>query len=128
MEGTKEPASPGDGRLYEAIVQFAIKTVIVCAAIVVSGVIMLDYLDDFISRRMEQMEATMRPFTRIGGKQFWTKLELELEKQADPSADLSPEQKRKILSQIKIISDRWRPFLSEAASSIAGEPSPPAKQ
>jgi hypothetical protein len=127
-EPTKEPASRSGPRLYDAVVLFAIKTVIVCAAIVVSSVIMLDYLDDFVGRRMEQMEATLRPFTKMGGKQFWGKLEEELGKQANPASDISPEQKRKILSQIKIISDRWRPFLSEAAASIAGEPSPPPKQ
>ena len=35
--------------------------------------------------------------------------------------DLSPEKKQKILSQIKIVSDRWRPFLTEAAAAIEGE-------
>jgi hypothetical protein len=125
-ETTSAPAPRGGMRLYDAVVLFVIKTVIVCAAIVVSSVVMLDYLDDFIGRRMEHMEATLRPF--MGGKQFWSRIEEELGKQADPASDLSPEQKRKILSQIKIISDRWRPFLTEAASSITGEPSPLPKQ
>jgi hypothetical protein len=40
---------------------------------------------------------------------------------ADPRTDLSPEKKQKILSQIKIVSDRWRPFLTEAAAAIEGE-------
>jgi hypothetical protein len=123
-EATKEPAARRSMSFYGAVVLFAIKTVIVCLAIVVSGVIMLDYLDDFMGRRMDQMEATLR----MGGKQFWTKLEEGLAKQADPASDLSPEQKRKILSHIRIISDRWRPFLIEAASSITGEPNPPPKQ
>jgi hypothetical protein len=39
----------------------------------------------------------------------------------------SPEKERKILAQIKIIFDRWRP-LSEAASVITGESKEPAKQ
>jgi hypothetical protein len=127
-ETTKEPAKVGSGGLFDGIAQFAIKTVIVCAAIVVSSIIMLDYLDDYVSRRMEQVEATIKPLTSLGGRQFWTKLERALEQQADPASDVSPEKKRKILAQIKVISDRWRPFLNEAATSIAGESNPPPKQ
>ena len=127
-ETTKEPAKVASGGLFDGIAQFAIKTVIVCAAIVVSSIIMLDYLDDYVSRRMEQVEATIKPLTSLGGRQFWTKLERALEQQADPASDVSPERKRKILAQIKVISDRWRPFLNEAATSITGEPSPPPKQ
>jgi hypothetical protein len=100
---------------------FLLKTVIVCAAIIVSGRIMLDLLDDFAVRRMEQVERTVRAATVIGGNRFWTKLEGELDRLADPNTDLSPEKKQKILSQIKIISDRWRPFLVEAASTIEGD-------
>jgi hypothetical protein len=100
---------------------FLLKTVIVCAAIIVSGRIMLELLDDFAVRRMEQVERTVRAATVIGGNRFWTKLESELDRLADPKTDLSPEKKQKILSQIKIISDRWRPFLVEAASTIEGD-------
>lgn len=128
MEVTRETASNDAGWHHGPIAQFTVKTVIVCVAIVVSGFIMLDYVDDFATRRIEQMDAALRPFTKIGGKQFWSKLEEELNNQADPKSDLSPEKKRKILSQIKIISDRWRPFLTEAASSIAGDANHPAKQ
>ena len=60
---------------------------------------------------MQQLEHTLRTATSLGGRQFWTKLESELDKLADPRTDLPPEKKAKILSQIKAISDRWRPFL-----------------
>jgi hypothetical protein len=103
------------------IAQFALKTAIVAVAIVLSAWIMLDVLEGFVTRRVEQLEATIRSATVIGGRQFWTNLEEELDKFADPRADISPEKKRKILSEIKVISDRWRPFLSEAAASIAGD-------
>ena len=103
------------------IAQFALKTAIVAVAIVLSAWIMLDVLEGFVTRRMEQLVTTIRSATVIGGRQFWTKLEEELDKIADPRTDISPEKKRKILSQIKVISDRWRPFLSEAAASIAGD-------
>lgn len=77
---------------------------------------MLNLLDDFATRRIEQLERTV-----IGGNRFWTKLERELDRLADPRTDLTPEKKQKILLQIKVISDRWRPFLVEAASTIEGD-------
>ena len=107
--------------------QFALKTAIVAVAIVLSAWVMLDVLDGFATRRMQQLETTIRSATVIGGRQFWTRLEDELDKLADPRADISPEKKRKILSQIKVISDRWRPFLSEVASSITGDAGQPGR-
>jgi len=124
MEPTKEPISRDVEVKIGPLGQFAFKTAIVSVAIVVSGWIILDLLDDFANRRMQQLDATIRA---IGGRQFWTKLEGELDKFADPGTDISPEKKRKILSQIRIISDRWRPFLSEAAASIRGESDPSPK-
>jgi len=121
METSQEPTSQSEDSGLGPIGRFLFKTVIVCAAIVVSGWIMLDLLDDFATRRMEQFERSVRAATALGGHRFWTKLEGELDRLADPRSDLSPEKKQKILSQIKIVSDRWRPFLTEAAAAIEGE-------
>ena len=126
METIGEANSQADMRLGP-IGQFAIKTVIVAGAIVVSMWIMLDVLDDFADRRMQQFERTLRSATSLGGRQFWTKLENQLDQLADPKSDIPAERKQKILSQIKVISDRWRPFLMEAAASIEGETKQPAK-
>lgn len=127
MEQTEQSTSQAVEIRIGPLAQFAIKTVIVSAAIVVSAWILLGILDDFATKRMQQLEATVRTATSLGGRRFWTKLEDQLENLADPKADISPEKKRKILAQIKIISDRWRPFLVEAASSISGEPNPPPR-
>jgi hypothetical protein len=121
METRQEPTSQSADSGLGPIGRFLLKTVIVCAAIIVSGWIMLDLLDDFATRRMEQFERSVRAATSLGGQRFWTKLEGELDRLADPRSDLSPEKKQKILSQIKIVSDRWRPFFNEAASAIEGE-------
>lgn len=127
METTQEPTpQPNDSGLGP-IGQFALKTVIVSAAIVVSGWIVLDLLDDFATRRVEQLERTIRSATAIGGRPFWTRLERELDKLADPETDISSERKQKILAQIKVVSDRWRPFVLEAASTIAGDSNKSAK-
>jgi hypothetical protein len=126
METSDEATSRADTRLGP-IGQFAVKTVIVAGAIVVSAWIMLDVLDDFADRRMQQFERTLRAATSLGGRQFWNKLENQLERLADPKSDLPPEKKQKILAQIKVISERWRPFLMEAAASIEGETNKPPK-
>jgi hypothetical protein len=126
METTGEAKSQADMRLGP-IGQFAVKTVIVAGAIVVSMWIMLDVLDDFADRRMQQFERTLRSATSLGGRQFWTKLENQLEQLADPKSDIPAEKKQKILAQIKVISDRWRPFLMEAGAAIEGETKQPAK-
>jgi hypothetical protein len=121
MEPTDETETRADMRLGP-IGQFAVKTVIVAGAIVVSAWIMLDFLDDFADRRMQQFESTLRSATSLGGRQFWSKLEGQLDQLADPRSDMSPEKKQKILTQIKVISDRWRPFVMDAAASIEGDP------
>jgi hypothetical protein len=127
MASTEEPTSQAVSLHLGPMGQFALKTAIVSAAIVLSAWIMLDMLDDFASRRMQQLETTMRSATAVGGREFWTKLEAELDRLADPRADIPPEKRQKILSQIKVISDRWRPFLSEATSTIAGDAGQPAR-
>jgi hypothetical protein len=127
METTDETTSrPAEGSLGP-IGQFLIKTVIVAAAIVVSAWILLDILDDFADRRMQQVQQTMQSYTKLGGRQFWTKLENQLDQLADPKSDLPPEKKAKILAQIKVVADRWGPFLRQAASSIEGASSKPAQ-
>src|SRR5262245_47565133 len=126
METSDEATSQADMRLGP-IGQFAVKTAIVAGAIIVSAWIMLDVLDDFADRRMQQFERTLRSATSLGGRQFWTKLENQLAELADPRADLPPEKKQKILGEIKVISDRWRPFLMEAAAAVEGETKQPAK-
>ena len=126
METTDETTSQAEMRLGP-IGQFAVKTVIIAGVTVVSAWIMLDVLDDFADRRMQQFERTMRSATSLGGRQFWTKLENQLDQLADPKSDLPPEKKQKIFAQIKVVADRWRPFVQEAAASIEGDSTKPPK-
>ena len=127
METRDEATSPAADMRLGPISQFAVKTVIITAAIVVSAWIMLDILDDFADRRMQQFERSLRSATSLGGRQFWTKLENQLDQLADPKSDLPPEKKAKILAQIKVVADRWRPLLLEAASAVEGDAPKPQK-
>jgi hypothetical protein len=127
MEATQEPTSPAADASLGPIGLFLIKTVIVSAAIVLSVWILLDVLDGFATRRMQQLEQSIRSATSLGGRQFWTKLEGELDKLADGRTDIPPEKKAKLLAQIKAVSDRWRPFLQEATAAIEGDANKPPK-
>jgi len=60
----------------------------------------------------------------FGGQQFWTKLEHELSRAADPSNDLPQEKKEKIQADLRAIVERWRPYAAELAplfSDLRGE-------
>jgi hypothetical protein len=61
----------------------------------------------------------MQRYKKVGGAQFWTKVEGELERAVDPAHDMPPEKKRKLLSQIHILVERWRPFVAEVAPLFA---------
>jgi hypothetical protein len=107
--------------------EFAVKTVIVALAVIAAFAVTFFIIDHMAEVRIAQLRATIEASSKIGGRQFWTKLEQELERQADPALDLSPEKKRKILAQIKTLSDRWRPFILEAASAVSCDVKEPAK-
>jgi len=106
----REPGGP--------IIPFLIKTVIVVVAII--GI--LSYINSLAEEQVIQLKET---FGHVGGRSFWTKVEAQLDSLADPKSDLTPEKKQKIMTQIRVISDRWRPFLNEAFGPLPGNPSKP---
>src|SRR5215831_16282531 len=58
-------------------------------------------------------------YTKVGGAQFWAKVQGDLERAADPGHDIPPEKKRKLLAQIHVLVERWRPFMAEIAPLFA---------
>lgn len=93
---------------------FLVKTVIVVFAVI--G--LLTYLDILVENRVELIESRIGSMREnigpVGGAAFWTDVERKLDKLADPSSDLPPEKKQKILRNIRVLSDRWRPFIDAA--------------
>lgn len=51
---------------------------------------------------------------QLGEHQFWKKVEAQVHRYADSKNELSEEERRQLLSDIKTIAQRWRPFVSEA--------------
>jgi hypothetical protein len=88
----------------------------------------LEQLVGKVERMVENAQAKMQQYTKVGGASFWEKMEHELDRAADPASDLPAEQKRKLLAQIHVIVERWRPFMTEIAPLFADfqKPTPSA--
>jgi hypothetical protein len=117
-------------RMAGGVGQFALKAGIVIGLIAGTAVMSTALLWPTIERivvnaqaNFERIvvnaEAKMQELTKVGGPQFWMKVERELERAAEPARDLPPEQKQKILSQIHVVVERWRPFIAELAPLFA---------
>jgi hypothetical protein len=101
--------------------QFTIKAVILIALLILTGWVASEVVSTKIGDVIDKSRFALQE-TKIGGAQFWTKVESDLERAASPSSDLSEEKKRKLLSSIRAIVDRWRPFVTEATLIFSPEP------
>jgi hypothetical protein len=107
--------------------RFAVKTTIVvgiiAVAVVLSGALLLFQIERTVDSSLHAVQARFMN-VKIGGPQFWSKVEAELSRAADRDHDLPEEKKRKLLSDIHVIVDRWRPFVAEVASAFPAGPTP----
>jgi hypothetical protein len=118
------PSPRGHGGLG----QFTLKALIIIGLIAGAFVLSAALVIPRIERVVENTEAKMQQYTKLGGAQFWAKVEGELERAVDPAHDMPPEKKQKLLSQIHILVERWRPFVAEVAPLFADfqKPAPSA--
>ena len=102
---------PSEARSGNALGLFAAKVAIVClffaAAVAASGAV--------IAARVHTAVVDVMGSDIIGGPQFWTKVEQELQRSADPSRELPEQKKQQLLSDIKVLVERWRPFVAAVA-------------
>lgn len=126
---TPETVAARDGT---GLGRFAAKTVTIVAVVTIGLWIIVDQvfdrLDDAIDRGTTQLQEVIHSESRIGGKSFWTRVEKELDRAASPANDLSPEQKQKLLADIRVLADRYRPFVSEAALFFTDKPTEAANK
>jgi len=106
--------------------QFTLKALIMIGLIAGAFILSAALLAPRIERIVENTEAKMQQYTKVGGAQFWEKLERELGRAADPAYEIPPEKKRKLLSQIHVLVERWRPFMTEIAPLFADFQRPPS--
>jgi hypothetical protein len=107
--------------------RFAVKTTIVVGIIAVtailSGLLLLFQIERTVDNTLYAAQARFSS-VKIGGTRFWSNIEAELDRAADRDRDLPEEKKRKLLSDIHIIVERWRPFVTELASAFSEAPTP----
>lgn len=94
---------------------FAAKAVI--AAVVVLATLAIS-ANIVVSAVINQVRANV--LSEVGGNVFWTKVEDELERLARGDG-ISPEKKQKIVSNVRAISIRWRPFIDEMTNAVNGQ-------
>ena len=111
-------AGASAGSATDGLARFAIKSAIVAVMILlvlaVSGAMLA-----------KSIEATARGIAGAdlrGGRQFWINVEQSLEKMADPSNEMSEERKQKLLSNIRVVVNRLRPFVAEIAPLFTPPP------
>src|SRR5262249_53448118 len=106
--------------------QFTLKALIIVGLIAGAFILSAALVVPRIERIVANTEAKMQQYTKVGGAQFWAKVEGELERAVDPAHDMPPEKKRKLLSQIHVLVERWRPFVAEVAPLFADFQRPPS--
>jgi hypothetical protein len=108
-----------DLRLPDGFLLFIIKVCVVVGIISAAAVITSSIIIARVEESTARTIASLKP-DKIGGRQFWSGLEKQLDRAADPSSDLPPEEKEKLISDLRAISTRWRPFLE----AIQGDQKP----
>jgi hypothetical protein len=113
-----EPPVGGGESIGRFAMKAAIITFLAVAAMVVSGGLLI--------HRIEGAVAQVAGGGKLTGKEFREKLELGLERAADPKYDMPEEKKQKMLSQLRVVVNRWRPFTAEIAALFSNLPPPEA--
>ena len=110
------PAESGVPGTSQVLWQFMLKLTIFFAVAAVAIIIMTN----LITRKLEDLattaendllcwQATLKGYS---GAQFWANIERNLDQLA--KSDISEDKREKILSDIRVIRDRWWPFIAEA--------------
>ena len=99
----------------DSLARFALKSAIVAVMIL----LVLAVSGAMLANRIESTARGIAGSDLRGGRQFWSNVEQSLEKMADPSNEMSEERKQKLLSHIRVVVNRLRPFVAEVAPLFA---------
>src|SRR5215510_10245251 len=103
----------------QGLAQFALKVGIVVVLVAIAIVITTNLIATKLETMRVAWQATLQDYSKIGGAQFWSKIEKGLDDLANPNSEMPEEKRRKILSNIRAIRDRWWPFIAEAVPADA---------
>ncbi len=97
---------------------FAVKTFIVAFAIIFVTEWLVDSWEASVTRVIAKVHEDIEASTKLGGAKFWTRVERALDRAADESSDLPPEQKQQLINDLRVIIARWRPFLEAVQDGL----------
>ena len=110
-------ARPVSGDLRSFALKSGIAIGLITAAVILVGGLLASKIDDTIARAVYSIQVQLAPIAnaKIGGSQFWAKVENEIDRVANTNNSLAPEKQQKLLSNIRAIVTRVRPFVAEVA-------------
>src|SRR5215470_4512572 len=112
-------ADPAVPAASQGLAQFALKVGIVVVLVAVAIVITTNLVATKVETTRVAWQATLQDYSKIGGPQFWSKVEKSLDQLADPKSEMPEDKRQKILSDIRVLRDRWWPFIAEAMPADA---------
>jgi hypothetical protein len=107
-------ANPLAPATSHGLARFTLKVGIVVVLIAIAMVITTNLLATKIETTRAAWQTTLQDYTKIGGAQFWSKVEKSLDDLANPKSEMPADKRQKILSDIRAIRERWWPFIAEA--------------
>jgi hypothetical protein len=97
---------------------FAMKAgIVVCcvvAGFVISSVLIVSKVELAVENTLNKVNSI-----KVSGAQFWSKVETELDRMASADNDLPEAKKQKLLTDIRAVATKWRPFVTELKSALA---------
>jgi hypothetical protein len=111
-----EPAVPVASH---GLAQFALKVGIIVTLVAIVIVVTTNLVATKIESTRAAWQTTIQEHSKIGGAQFWSKIEKGLDQLADPKSEMPEDKRQKILSDIRAIRDRWWPFIAAALPADA---------
>jgi hypothetical protein len=124
-----ETDTPELRRLAAKMGEFIVKLALVAVVISACTIYAADWIIDSFGRSTDRTIANLRAQIHqemsqqtLGGREFWAKIEDGLDRAADPDTDLPAEKKQKLLSDVRVIVARWRPFIDAAQSEMQKPP------
>jgi hypothetical protein len=113
-----DPAPPA---VSYGLARFALKVGIIVAAVAIAIVVTTNLITTKLENTRVAWQATLQEHSKIGGAQFWAKVEKGLDQLADPKSEMPEGKRQKILANIRALRERWWPFIAEA---LPAEPKP----
>lgn len=115
--------SKSDSGLGRFALKAGIVACIVVAIFVVSGVLIASKVEQSVANTVNNVKSI-----KIGGAQFWSRVEGELDRMASAGADLPEAKRKKLLADIHAIAEKWRPFLVEVQAALTNPNNPPRSE